>query len=704
MPFTVAFHDAAVTGRPCVKVWEERPLSPFTYVQLHWGGTAVGGRLLVHRGEPSITTSKAIKQAKTSSSEHFEQAKEWMSKYKDSHKICRGPGNAFPYHPARIVEIIGGDGWQPGRAPSVIRVVNTSDMDEAPLRDRYLASSHCWGPRSDMRFKLLASNLACCCNHIDFSSLSRNVQDAITVTLALGYSYIWIDSLCIIQYDPPNSSDTSWKTDWDAEAPKMGSVYSNAACTIASTGFDTSAGGCFHGREMSTLLPIKIGVSSSDALLPYFIYIRRDDIAEFTRGVDLAPLNTRGWVMQERLLSRRLLHFGADIMFWECCGRAASELNSQGYTYKCAVDFKDIYASDLSGYAENQGATRESELDGERLSWGGEGYITRRPPPAMIDPDAPRGSEEAGQLKRGFWRNVLKENPAGWDTDEKHDGEERLMGLRTAFERLRREGAFSKGKEVGRDSFSQVWYDVVESYSRMKLTKPRDKLMALKGIEDEAARATKFTYLKGVWQNSLVTDLLWFAIEGPGKRLFDDQGVPVAPTWSWASIEGVVALDLLPENAKEDIQDQKMLARIDHVSPADDDLAQMKISLCTPMLAVNLVRDAGAGNCWVQIERQAKPAARAFLDVELPEGSGTKDLVCASFLVLKRAKKWAKFKSSSEDVQGLVLRRVRADVYERVGYFTTSYMAASRAAKKGRRAMKKADERDIYLTGWAGLT
>jgi hypothetical protein len=34
-----------------VKVWEERPLSLYTYMQLFWGEIAVGARLLVHRDE-----------------------------------------------------------------------------------------------------------------------------------------------------------------------------------------------------------------------------------------------------------------------------------------------------------------------------------------------------------------------------------------------------------------------------------------------------------------------------------------------------------------------------------------------------------------------------------------------------------------------------------------------------------------------------
>ena len=34
-----------------VKVWQERPLSLYTYAQLFWGEVALGARLLVHRND-----------------------------------------------------------------------------------------------------------------------------------------------------------------------------------------------------------------------------------------------------------------------------------------------------------------------------------------------------------------------------------------------------------------------------------------------------------------------------------------------------------------------------------------------------------------------------------------------------------------------------------------------------------------------------
>ena len=44
------------------------------------------------------------------------------------------------------------------------------------------------------------------------------------MTRGLSFSYLWIDSLCIIQDD---------EADWAQEALFMGDVYSSAACVIA---------------------------------------------------------------------------------------------------------------------------------------------------------------------------------------------------------------------------------------------------------------------------------------------------------------------------------------------------------------------------------------------------------------------------------------------------------------------------------------
>lgn len=303
------------------------------------------------------TASRTIEYHKTNSESHFEQAREWLKMCRDSHELCRGVGNTKLALPARMLYVSGGNDWMYGNPPETLKLVETSQMDPDAA---YLALSHCWGPTAEMRFKLLARNIDACFVRVNFAELSQNIQDAITCTISLGFSYIWIDSLCIIQKDDSGQETGEdadrWKADWETEAKKMGSVYSGAACTIASTASPSSTCGCFHKRSPASLKPCKVGVSSPDALSPEWIYARRDDIFDFERGVDLAPLNTRGWVMQERLLSRRILHFGADMIFWECCLRSASELNPHGYTYKrFPDDFEDNYTPDLSSAISTRG-------------------------------------------------------------------------------------------------------------------------------------------------------------------------------------------------------------------------------------------------------------------------------------------------------------------------------------------------------------
>lgn len=43
------------------------------------------------------------------------------------------------------------------------------------------------------------------------------------------------------------------------------------------------------------------------------------------RSIDAAPVHRRGWGLQEWTLSRRNIHFGRDVIYWECRLRLASE-------------------------------------------------------------------------------------------------------------------------------------------------------------------------------------------------------------------------------------------------------------------------------------------------------------------------------------------------------------------------------------------
>lgn len=71
----------------------------------------------------------------------------------------------------------------------------------------YLALSYCWGGVS--RHQTTKANFRQRTKHIEYDTLPRTIKDAIKVTRALGFQYIWIDSLCVIQgeYSPGEPSD-----------------------------------------------------------------------------------------------------------------------------------------------------------------------------------------------------------------------------------------------------------------------------------------------------------------------------------------------------------------------------------------------------------------------------------------------------------------------------------------------------------------
>ncbi|KAJ8126868.1 hypothetical protein O1611_g6770 [Lasiodiplodia mahajangana] len=104
----------------------------------------------------------------------------------------------------------------------------------------------------------------------------------------------------------------------------------------------------------------------------------------------------------------------------------------------------------------------------------------------------------------------------------------------------------------------------------------------------------------------------------------------------------------------------------------------------------------------ITIGKAKQAAARFFPDIEPLDIGDTTRLACLAFLVLHREKALSEVRSSNEDVQGLVLQLVddALDTYERVGYFTTSYVPKSRVATQGRKALMGAQVKTLRLTGW----
>lgn len=126
-----------------------------------------------------------------------------------------------------------------------------------------------------------------------------------------GTNYLWIDSLCIVQ----DSAD-----DWKEESVKMGSIYQNAAFTIAATKSSDGNGGCYSSIRASELPHSKLvpGTYGVRVRPHHGISLPSRFHARLSQTLKEWPLLSRAWVYQEMHLSRRVLHFCHGEVFWQC--------------------------------------------------------------------------------------------------------------------------------------------------------------------------------------------------------------------------------------------------------------------------------------------------------------------------------------------------------------------------------------------------
>jgi hypothetical protein len=100
-----------------------------------------------------------------------------------------------------------------------------------------------------------------------------------------------------------------------------------------------------------------------------------------------------------------------------------------------------------------------------------------------------------------------------------------------------------------------IWERIIQAYSSRKLRDIGDRLPALAGIAARLGALWKDNYLAGLWESFLMQQLSWY------KMVPDDLplgGVYLAPTWSWASVDGAVMLREVIGSIDVEIRDCKV--------------------------------------------------------------------------------------------------------------------------------------------------
>ena len=235
----------------------------------------------------------------TTSDSTFDLASHWLNTCLQSHGVCREASNEAMMLPSRLI-------WLgPPNLRIRARICRTTDLKKFPP---YFTLSHCWGGANVTRLiKEVQEDFS---KAIPFDNLPKTFKDAMMITKRLGYSYIWIDSLCIIQ----DSID-----DWIVESAIMGQIYRNSTCNLAALGAVDSNGGCFTTRNPLSYRPCRLSGDDQSGLYAFGY----GDPKEHNKGN--SRLASRAWVFQERMLSPRSLYYGVTGISWECISCSATE-------------------------------------------------------------------------------------------------------------------------------------------------------------------------------------------------------------------------------------------------------------------------------------------------------------------------------------------------------------------------------------------
>jgi hypothetical protein len=236
----------------------------------------------------------------------LDQVKSWLTRCEQKHgEACAARHSRLP---TRVIDVSNTNG---------LRLLETSSDDIG----RYVALSYCWGGTQEFRTTKKTSRDKL--NGFALSDLPQTLQDAVTVTRALDIDYLWVDSICIFQDDPNDKAH---------EISHMADTYKHATLTISASKADGASKG-FLRDEANTetglwknLIPLAFPMpnpaanSIKDAFeMPRQVFgtIWLCDEDPNMSATFRSPVDRRGWCLQERLLSSRLVSYGR-WPTWKC--------------------------------------------------------------------------------------------------------------------------------------------------------------------------------------------------------------------------------------------------------------------------------------------------------------------------------------------------------------------------------------------------
>ena len=210
--------------------------------------------------------------------------------------------------------------------PQGLRVINVKHrrLIDAPEHCEYIALSYVWGgapmpklpqstreacfcwdthsPQVEIERSSNQHPVICSCRSIQLpKNYPRTIENSIDLVLALGYSYLWVDSICLSQEDLNNHITLT---------VGMNTIYEGAYLTIiAAAGEDAGAGlpgATPNSRDTRQHFEVVDGMRLAVAM------------PTLTQQIAESRWASRAWTYQEGIMCQRYLIFTNQQVYWEC--------------------------------------------------------------------------------------------------------------------------------------------------------------------------------------------------------------------------------------------------------------------------------------------------------------------------------------------------------------------------------------------------